>query len=150
MGPRFADDRDRPMDPETSLPFFFYGTLMEGCGNDRMLPAETEFHRAYVVGYQLHYARPRFTGYPIARRVGTDFDQCTLQGEVAWLDVTHPKVLAMTDMEIGAGYVVRPVTAQIYVPGDDFGKTTGALIFEYPEGRHNFGSFIPSGNWRNQ
>jgi hypothetical protein len=119
-----------------------------------MLPADTEFQKAYVVGYQLYYASPRHRSYPIVRRIPAKYQlnwkDYTVQGEVAWLDVTHPAVTEVTRMELGAGYVLRPVHAQVHIPGDDAGKGVGALIFEAPEYQREFGPFISSGNWRNR
>lgn len=136
---------------ESSLPFFFYGTLMEGCGNDRMLPKVERF-RAYVDGYQLYY--PSYTrGYPIARRIptGHQLGAGIVQGEVAWLDVLEPATQRMADMELGAGYVMRPVLTYVQpTPDADAPVVIGALVFEAPEDYREFGLFIPSGNWRNR
>lgn len=133
---------------ESSLPFFFYGTLMKGEGNDRMLP-DIERFRAYVDGYQLFY--PSYTrSYPIARRIPNGHPAAgVVQGEVAWLDVLDPATQRMADMEIGAGYVMRPALTYVQVtPDADAPHVIGALIFEAPSDRTDFGPFIPTGNWR--
>lgn len=124
---------------ETSLPFFLYGTLMQGQPlEEHWLPRGTRHHPGTMARATLHYAYGR--SYPVLIETQDDADIVT--GELVWLDITDQRVTAMSRMETNAGYVLRPRLVEVD------GHTLGALVFVWPDSWAGVGDPIPGGNWR--
>ena len=72
------------MDPDTSLPFFFYGTLRPGEGNYPRLPETEEWYPAFMTRAKIHYVS-HHSGYPVLdgrqQRPGAQLQSAQSPGE---------------------------------------------------------------------
>jgi gamma-glutamylcyclotransferase (GGCT)/AIG2-like uncharacterized protein YtfP len=117
---------------------FVYGTLMDGEGNDDMMPSTRIGPIGGRARAEMFYVSGR-SGYPVV--VPTERDEW-VHGELWRVPFDSHAWMAVVSMEVGAGYDVRWTE----VVRQDNGTPQTALMFTWPW--QDKGERIASGNWR--
>lgn len=121
-------------------PLFVYGTLQPGCGNyERFLEGGVlRFSRGVTVEGRVYFAFPN-GGYPVAKLD----EEGTIKGTLVVMDAGYEGLHAAIEMEEGAGYVCKQVTATM-----PDGSTKNVFAFHYAFDPR--GDLIEHGDWEEE
>lgn len=90
------------------VPVFVYGTLRVGHGNFSWASDAVVYALIDCTAEGRIYFVTQDRGYPVAK-----FDETgTILGDVLWFDPKHPDYESVVQMEVNAGYELRPISVK--------------------------------------